>query len=964
MPSDPTLPPTAAHPAFAQSVGEHNRLSRFIQYAAVGVMVGAHAWRKFNSGNVLRQKRDGPALPGQEIEQFGHIVVVGVVSDNNPALSVVGNYRHGLTDDITKSKYTLMLNRPHDNPVFAAAWDSAVLNLREVEGQICKKTEHFWADDRGETAIRLGMPTFGKKKNGKPDVDFSVWPIPEECRAIYTKTLQTLDIKPLRVYDVNNSRVAATDIASVLPGALVRVTFTMRFVSFPNKMKQGQLTNSLNGEMQEVVVIERAPPPPADLFSGDGPFLSGAAPAAASAYRNSPASHHQSQDVGASRVEHVMHGLNPEGLSTSVLLQSRSTRLTPQISCLQLTCVTVKDCTDSELLAATGTKRDTMEASHDDHQVAEGHHVADGYERPYEAEEHQVGPRGGTYPIVPTDLNALGVVGSRAPLAPQRGTSAQPSMERGRPTDAMQRRGPASPYIQRAPPAVGRSGPVSPYEAQIDPVRRSDFAHTPAPSTPGQSWTGRLSTRRASAYPGPPATFSCTHSIAYSKPVATLSLPLTGRSSLSYSRAAGAGTFNEAGYTAGAKIAVPCSHKGIDRAARTVPSTFHVPLVRRFTAHRRRPALLSSFNTAPHAPDAAQLSFLSPALRGPSVPAEELAATSSQYRREDVTYPGARRLVDEAMSPSPFVAEPDVEAAHSEPEETMRQDFIQNDDGTPFDFAEGVTGSTSFGEVSQFSPILSAAYDRPSTPYDSGYDVSMAPLFPTAVPETSPVWADALPLFLAPSAAWSGESTGDDSDVVDEQPLDAYVRIREESATVKRKAQFQDDAVVARKARRIAPSEYTSEEGDDDEESLPIVSQSQCLGPCNTHNMSTLDATLALPDEIVAEVFRALVYGGALDDWVAEWREKVRAALACRRWRDVLYGTPSLWARINIRLFTTPTSLEFYLERAKNTPTNIIVDAVERTNVEVPRDEGGTTRRVVRCQPLEAFAMMLDYLLQ
>ncbi|KAJ6490178.1 hypothetical protein DFH09DRAFT_1105257 [Mycena vulgaris] len=268
MPSANIPAHVASDPAYARSMADYIRLMSSPQYASNGAMSRSHFWKKFKRGSVLRVKRPGPTMPGQPEEQFGYITLVGVVSDNKPNVSPIGGYIPGVTSSLAKAKYSLVLLRPNDNAVFGPAWDAGMGNLKEVEALIGGNTMYLWVTDRGEDGVRVSKPMF-EEKGIRVEVDASQWPIPENCSQAYAEVLANNDIRVLPVYDINDVRVHPSRVAAVLPRSLVEVTYRMFYHSIQAKGPNGEpiVKQALTGELEQIAILENAPPAPANPFS-------------------------------------------------------------------------------------------------------------------------------------------------------------------------------------------------------------------------------------------------------------------------------------------------------------------------------------------------------------------------------------------------------------------------------------------------------------------------------------------------------------------------------------------------------------------------------------------------------------------------------------------------------------------------------------------------------------------------
>ncbi|KAJ7098742.1 hypothetical protein B0H15DRAFT_797412 [Mycena belliarum] len=234
-----------------------------LNYAALGSMPNAHVWRPHKTGWVLREKREGPDLPHLPEEQFAHVAVVGVVSDNQPRIGPAGDFVVDKGKDLWKAKYRMVIERP-DNAVFACGWTATEENLTHVESMITEKpTTWFWEKGRTKDAargIRLGFSMWTAKSEGKgSDVDLCDWPIEKGAEELYATTAKTWDLKILPLWDIDDTLVRPTDVMKVLPGCLVEAHFGLTYSDFKTSWP-------LIGEIKELKILQRRRQAPPELY--------------------------------------------------------------------------------------------------------------------------------------------------------------------------------------------------------------------------------------------------------------------------------------------------------------------------------------------------------------------------------------------------------------------------------------------------------------------------------------------------------------------------------------------------------------------------------------------------------------------------------------------------------------------------------------------------------------------------
>ncbi|KAJ7917020.1 hypothetical protein B0H13DRAFT_2322799 [Mycena leptocephala] len=161
----------------AECLMHHTRLSRLVQYASTAMVIAAHGWAREGPANILRE-RTASATPEVAAEQYAYLTVVGRVSADKCYVGPVGSYNRRFKDPLEKGKYTFMLEKPVADGVFAAAWDDAICNLRQIESGVCDgRSQHFFVQDRDQHRLRFTKFVFEIKSAENPaDVDTARWP--------------------------------------------------------------------------------------------------------------------------------------------------------------------------------------------------------------------------------------------------------------------------------------------------------------------------------------------------------------------------------------------------------------------------------------------------------------------------------------------------------------------------------------------------------------------------------------------------------------------------------------------------------------------------------------------------------------------------------------------------------------------------------------------------------------------
>ncbi|KAJ7165226.1 hypothetical protein C8R46DRAFT_1035828 [Mycena filopes] len=265
--------PAVSDPRFANDLHTHNQLSRLKQYAMCAVLVASFEWVCYKTGHIVREKRLTPfpnsATP---VEADAAIIVVGMVSDVDPKVSTIGNHNPRFADSAAKSKYTMVLERPNNNPVWAEVWDRSMPNLHALEGLICDgaASSYFFGHDGTHENIKV---TTSLNLEQLPAVL-----VPSTQQSVFAEAAKDHVIRVLPVFDVDDRPLAPGQVAQVLPGCLVRVS--IRMVHY-NIKRDGKSLHAITGDIVEVVIMERGRPRaapvarasrPAPLPSATGPL--------------------------------------------------------------------------------------------------------------------------------------------------------------------------------------------------------------------------------------------------------------------------------------------------------------------------------------------------------------------------------------------------------------------------------------------------------------------------------------------------------------------------------------------------------------------------------------------------------------------------------------------------------------------------------------------------------------------
>ncbi|KAJ7095456.1 hypothetical protein B0H15DRAFT_798652 [Mycena belliarum] len=266
----------AVHPAFAASLQRHNALMQLPTYLANPAVRSHTVWGPWKNGRRMVRMLPPPGhVPGPDDPEapYAELTIIGVVSDNLPALGSLGNHNPNsqYPKALCNAKYTMQVKPPVNDPVFLQSHAAAMSGVEAFEHEVCGTANHIRSDDDGVISLRVGQHVFEKKARGSSsDVDPHRVFVPEASRAAYEETLKTHDLRLLVVWDPQGRRVPADLIQELLPGSLAQ--FLVRLVYF-KIYNRGKVTHAMNAELVQLDVIRWAPPPPPRQLRANGPFV-------------------------------------------------------------------------------------------------------------------------------------------------------------------------------------------------------------------------------------------------------------------------------------------------------------------------------------------------------------------------------------------------------------------------------------------------------------------------------------------------------------------------------------------------------------------------------------------------------------------------------------------------------------------------------------------------------------------
>ncbi|KAF9489728.1 hypothetical protein BDN71DRAFT_1455643 [Pleurotus eryngii] len=198
--------------------------------------------------------------------------MVGQVGRGGGALKPHGSYNPSF-NNFPKAKITFELELPKDAS-FAADYVRGVAFLKRLERNARPAVEgrNLFLDSSAHSNIRFGAPLFRPKRDDAdqeemPDDYISSlaadaayfptsanWPILNVHAEAFHAALVEHVFCPIHVVDVSDKYVEPNDFATHLPGALVKVYFTLRYWNF-----KGKSYNSYSANIQQVHILQAAP---------------------------------------------------------------------------------------------------------------------------------------------------------------------------------------------------------------------------------------------------------------------------------------------------------------------------------------------------------------------------------------------------------------------------------------------------------------------------------------------------------------------------------------------------------------------------------------------------------------------------------------------------------------------------------------------------------------------------------
>ncbi|KAJ7289782.1 hypothetical protein C8J57DRAFT_1214106 [Mycena rebaudengoi] len=237
---------TLTHPGPTSSA-IYSRLSQLKQFVRTAAVLTAHGWKFCAGANILHEIHPGKRVPGAPADQFAYLTVPGVVSDFRLVVSPKGSFNPKFKDPFAKAKYSFVLVRPEDD-ILGPAYNTGKHNLHQFKASVCNnRSANFFVTVNGEEHLRFTKNIFKKKGENPPEIDNATYPVEVSLKAALLEAIIDHNVRPLAVFDMNDNPVAPLDVPQ-------------------------RVTDSLTGEIAQVVVLWNAPPWAPKLFKRGIPF--------------------------------------------------------------------------------------------------------------------------------------------------------------------------------------------------------------------------------------------------------------------------------------------------------------------------------------------------------------------------------------------------------------------------------------------------------------------------------------------------------------------------------------------------------------------------------------------------------------------------------------------------------------------------------------------------------------------
>ncbi|KAH6906300.1 hypothetical protein BKA70DRAFT_1429902 [Coprinopsis sp. MPI-PUGE-AT-0042] len=228
----------------------------------------------------------------------GILTMVGMVSPERLHIDTGGNYNPRF-NQMKKAKFQFSLTAPALESPFHAHFTQGLHYLRQLQTSVAKtadKHRYMLVVEGGEgglEAIRFSQDMFRRRSvplNAYDTTDATMnWPIPNDHVRALMEIAPTFSIRPMLAYDMDDRLINPSFMATMLPGAMVEVSFSVRHM---NLKEDNDTVDIFTAMFEQVRVIQNPPAEEADPFRANvslGPLIGGVRVHAAGASPATPA---------------------------------------------------------------------------------------------------------------------------------------------------------------------------------------------------------------------------------------------------------------------------------------------------------------------------------------------------------------------------------------------------------------------------------------------------------------------------------------------------------------------------------------------------------------------------------------------------------------------------------------------------------------------------------------------------
>ncbi|KAJ3574091.1 hypothetical protein NP233_g1996 [Leucocoprinus birnbaumii] len=200
-----------------------------------------------------------------------YLTIVGNVDRDRLYVGTSGSFNPSFGTKFESSKFQIKLNCPEDDPTLREDWITSIEMLKHAQAAIADTPDRRYliGPETPTPSIKLSAPIFDKVDPGNPGeidlfvsypnaYDIRTWPVSTLHRHELEALFETHTVLPLAAYDMEEKLVAPERVQSVLAGALVEMTFSLRRYLMG---KGPSRFDCFSGRIEQVVVL-RPPGPP------------------------------------------------------------------------------------------------------------------------------------------------------------------------------------------------------------------------------------------------------------------------------------------------------------------------------------------------------------------------------------------------------------------------------------------------------------------------------------------------------------------------------------------------------------------------------------------------------------------------------------------------------------------------------------------------------------------------------